>query len=610
MLLGTIAGLSMTGPLQASELRFSATAAGNIVATGNAVGLSKELDANGPGTLDSVGTFASLDPNAVDDAPVNVGNPWFAGTTNDWTQAGTEAVLVLPDQHEVLHAELVWGGSTLYGTEDVTAFVDDPVTLSFGGDILEVTPDPATALDIQETSISGFAANDYVRSADVTDFVAEHGAGAYLVSGIPATQDSTINSLNAGGWTLIVAYRSSSEPIRNMTIFVGGSFVDEGEQEDYLFEGFCTPPSGDFQGRVIVSALEGDADRVGDSLAIAPTAADTFVILEGPNNPADNFFASQINGSDGMVDVAGTFGMRNHDAAAGTNVSGGRQGWDVTTIAVGSDAGHLGNGQTSAVLRTQTAGDSFIPTLVGFGIQVNAPDFSGGGTGAAAAPSAVMLDQTTTITIDLENVGLVDADDVILTAPLPEGLALESFTLDGNEGDVDGDPVDAAALTSGVAIGDVPFGTSRQVQMVVRSVGEPTHPSGDYVIEPAFEYAYVSCVGEPPLSEPHALPTVLVDFVGEESTTSGVDESTGDGADETAEDTSASASASADDTTTGADGDATATDTDGSSDSAGAGTMDDSGCGCRSSAPPTGWALLLLGLGGLAARRRPRSGRI
>src|SRR5690606_25065042 len=71
MLLGTIAGLSMTGPLQASELRFSATAAGNIVATGNAVGLSKELDANGPGTLDSVGTFASLDPNAVDDAPVN-----------------------------------------------------------------------------------------------------------------------------------------------------------------------------------------------------------------------------------------------------------------------------------------------------------------------------------------------------------------------------------------------------------------------------------------------------------------------------------------------------------------------------------------------------------
>ena len=80
-----------------------------------------------------------------------------------------------------------------------------------------------------------------------------------LVSGVPATQDTLINSLNAAGWTLVVAYRDSTERIHNLTIFVGGSFVDEDSTEDYDFAGFCTPPSGPFDGHAVVSALEGDA---------------------------------------------------------------------------------------------------------------------------------------------------------------------------------------------------------------------------------------------------------------------------------------------------------------------------------------------------------------
>ena len=38
--------------------------------------------------------------------------------------------------------------------------------------------------------------------------------------------------------------------------------------------------------------------------------------LSGPNNPADNFFASQINNSSGLPDTSGTFGTRNANAAA------------------------------------------------------------------------------------------------------------------------------------------------------------------------------------------------------------------------------------------------------------------------------------------------------
>ena len=611
--IGTILGCCLALPVLAlanqahadSELRFSQTTAGGIVATGNALGLSKQTDANGPGLRDSIGTFMCLDPASIDTTPTNPANPWFQGTTHDWEQNGSEADLVLPDDRtEILYAELLWGGSTAYNLEDVTAHLDTPITLSFGNDSLEVTPDPLTRLTINEQA-SGFFARYYMRSADVTDFVAMHGVGTYAVSGVPATQDHLINTLNAAGWTLVVAYRNSAEPIRNLTIFVGGTFVDENATEDYAFSGFCTPPSGAVDGRIIISAIEGDANLAGDSIAIAETDDDPglFTILEGPNNPANNFFASQINGPDGTLDTNGTFGDQNHDAAAGTNISGGRQSWDITSVPVSSTTDHLTAGQTTAVLRTQTAGDSYLPILAGFQIRVNSPDFTGDGTGAGAQPEWLSLDQTSTVTIALENTGMVTAENIALRAPLPDGLALESFSVAGNPGDVNGDAVDAADLDDGVLIGDIAGGSTLEVELVVRSTSAPN--DGNYVINPSWNYSYVSCVGEPPLDEPYTLGSVVIEFVPDAADDTG----TGDGGD------SASASASASDTSDSASasaGDASATRGDetggtGDSDSSGA-VSDGDGCGCSTTEPRAPWALAFLGGLVLFGRRRRRNG--
>ncbi|MBC8067120.1 MAG: hypothetical protein IAG13_02210, partial [Deltaproteobacteria bacterium] len=293
------AAVATPSSASASDLRFNVTAAGNVTATGNTLGLSKQMNLNGPGTEDSIGTFVTLDLTSTDTHPANPGNPWFDGTTELWEEGWSAADLALPFESEVLYAELVWGGSTYYGVEDVRESLDVPVELGFGLDVIEVEPDPLTALEVDETSAQGFFARYYMRTADVTEFVAAHGAGAYDVAGVPATQDTGINSLNAAGWTLVVAYRNSSEPIRNLTVFVGGSFVDEESTEDYTFAGFCTPPMGEFDGYAVVSAIEGDADLTGDGLAIAETDAGPFVDLVGPNNPVDNFFASQINDPDG-----------------------------------------------------------------------------------------------------------------------------------------------------------------------------------------------------------------------------------------------------------------------------------------------------------------------
>src|SRR5690606_8949496 len=114
----------------------------------------------------------------------------------------------------------VWSGSYLYSSENVSAHLNTPVTLAADGDEIEVVPDPTTAVTLSQLSGQGFAINYYMRSAEVTQFVAEHLATTYSVSGVPATQATNIESLNAAGWTLVVVYQSSEAPTRNLSVFV------------------------------------------------------------------------------------------------------------------------------------------------------------------------------------------------------------------------------------------------------------------------------------------------------------------------------------------------------------------------------------------------------
>lgn len=473
-------------------LRYSTTAAGKIVSTGNTLGLAKSTNLNGPGTADSIGTFISLG-NGVDNNPVNAANPWPAGTTNDWNQDGSTAVLTLPNEGQVLYAELVWGGSTNYGTENVTALLNTPVTLKAGNATMAVTPDAATALNLAQTAMTGFAVNYYMRSANVTSFVKAAGGGTFSVSGVPATQTTNINSLNAAGWTLTVVVRDSAEPVRNLSVFVGGSFVDEASQQDYAINGFCTPTSGAVNGTVSISAIEGDANLTGDQLLIAATAGGPFVNLSGPNNPKNNFFCSQINGPTGALDKQGSFGNVNHNAVTGVNVSGGRQGWDVTTVPLTSAAGQLKNSQTSAVLRTITTGDSYIPTLAAFAIDVNAPDFTGAASTLSTSAATVKVGETLTVTADLANKGLVAAQMVTLILPLEAGLSLKQFKMDGQNGDIGGNPVTAASLATGVNAGTLAAGQTRHVVIDLDVVGPPE--GTQYFVDADWKYSFQLCAG-------------------------------------------------------------------------------------------------------------------
>ena len=58
--LAALGFFTLTTAATAQQLRFTTTAPGGVVATGNTLGLSKDTNLNGPGTRDSIGTFLTL----------------------------------------------------------------------------------------------------------------------------------------------------------------------------------------------------------------------------------------------------------------------------------------------------------------------------------------------------------------------------------------------------------------------------------------------------------------------------------------------------------------------------------------------------------------------
>jgi uncharacterized repeat protein (TIGR01451 family)/MYXO-CTERM domain-containing protein len=534
LLLGTGLVAAAT-PAEAQQLRFSDTKPGSVIAIGNTLGLSKAQGSpmtpaagNGPGRFDSIGTFLTLDVASVDETPANPTNPWGAGTTNDWRANGSTATLTLPsNEAEILRAELVWGGSWSDATTSLSDLeLDADVSLSFGTDTISVSPDPITSEKIETLCGSGATlCRYYSRSANVTQFVQSHGAGEYAVEGVPATQSEITNSLNAAGWTLIVAYRFDGEPIRNMSIFVGNDnkFVFENATVDYTVDGFCAPPQTPFAGAIAISTLEGDAQRVGDQLAIGESEFDpNFVLLSGPNNPENNFFCSQINGPDGQLDTSGTAGDKNHSttdtnpapSANMNNVAGARQGWDVTTVPLSSSEGHLTANQTSAVLRTQTLSDSYMPLLAGISIDVNAPNFIYDASTTVVDKDTVTVGDRFTVTVNAVNDGFAPAQNVLFTLGLPGGVSLVSFTTDGQSGDYVGGMVTQPMLqpTAGVPMGTIDT-TSPDNKRTVEVELEVVAPqAADIVLKPIWKYEYEMCAGQP-LDEQFKAPVVTVDYI-------------------------------------------------------------------------------------------------
>ena len=402
--------------------RYSDVKKGGITLTGNTLGLSKATNQNAPGTQGSIGAFTSLDTS------MQVGT-FPAGTTLDYANNGSRANLALPAGSTVLYAELVWGGLFRSSVNNISALINNSVILTTPQGAFSVAPDPATAqtFNIPADNITvGF----YVRTANVTALVQSALSGSYAVQGVPAlieAIDSRTADTNHAGWTLAVAYENPSLPLRNLTIWSGGAVVSPNTGSTTItVSNFLTPEILPITGKIFVSAQEGDAVLTGDQMLFGQTIP-TLSLLSGPNNPQNNFFASQINNENGTLDTSGTFGTRNANAAAGTNTSACRQGWDITAVDVSAK---LAASQSNAVIRFTSDGDLYVPNTLALQI-----DSKGANIVITKSSDKTFADvgEEITYTLVLENTGTVDALNVTISDLLPPETALVagSVTVNG-----------------------------------------------------------------------------------------------------------------------------------------------------------------------------------
>ena len=156
--------------------RFSTTTNGALAITGNTLGLSKISNQNRAGTIGAIGAFVTT--NTALQVPT-----FPAGTTLNYTQNSSTAVLNIPAGSTILYAELVWGGNYLSRDQNITSVLGNPVSFTTPVSTYPITPSAVTASN--QTFVSGSVTfGFYTRSADVTSLVQAAGSGSYTTGSV------------------------------------------------------------------------------------------------------------------------------------------------------------------------------------------------------------------------------------------------------------------------------------------------------------------------------------------------------------------------------------------------------------------------------------------
>ncbi len=456
--------------------RFSTTTNGALAITGNTLGLSKISNQNRAGTIGAIGAFATT--NTALQVPT-----FPAGTTLNYTQNSSTAILNIPAGSTILYAELIWGGNYLSRDQNITNVLGNPVSFTTPVSTYSITSSAVTASN--QTFVSGSVTfGFYTRSADVTSLVQAGGSGSYTTGSVPGLVDpidASNGTINSAGWTLIVAYQNGTLPARNLTVYVAGNRVSaETGSADVSVSGFLTPSGGPVSGRLFLSSIEGDADITGDQALFGPNFS-SLNALSGPNNAVNNFFGSQVNNAAGNLDTTGTFGTRNQSASTSTNISAGRQGWDITSIDISP---YLTNSQVSAAIRLTTNGDAYMLNTVGLQININSPNIQ---ATKSVNKSVAAIGDVLTYTVTIPNTGLLPANNVTFTDILPNGTSFIPGTVT-----VDNVPQTNANPAAGISLGTINNNASRTVTFQATVVSLPNQNPISNTANITFQYTPIA----------------------------------------------------------------------------------------------------------------------
>ena len=331
--------------------RFSANDTGNITFAANTL-MVCPASAAGCTAARKTGPIASgsepaLDNNAylmeyVNTAPGNVsGSPSFDSSS---------ATLSLPATATVLFAGLYWGADISAGTSSGTPGKPAP-NPSQKNRVGFRAPTEAgyTTLTAERVDEGSKEASRYGAFVNVTSAVAAAGAGTYSVANVQAGTGGD----RYAGWTLVVAYRDSSQPPRNLTVDDGFISISSSSPPTTIpVSGFKTPPSGPVSTTLGFVGYEGDSGLTGDSASLNGTR------LSDAASPSNNFFDSAISNLGSNVTTRTPSDVNNF-------------GYDSKLI---SANGILPNNSTAASIVVTTSGDAYFPAIVTFATELYAPN--------------------------------------------------------------------------------------------------------------------------------------------------------------------------------------------------------------------------------------------
>ncbi|MDB5044052.1 MAG: conserved repeat domain protein [Deinococcus sp.] len=261
------------------------------------------------------------------------------------TANSSSATLNLTTGSSVLFAGLYWSG--------ISGSATNRSKVSFGVPGQAVSP-------LTSTNVARIG-NTYQSFVDVTALVQAGGNGAYTVANV----NSTLGAGNWANWTLVVAYKNSALPVRNLSVFDGlQTASDPNFPLDITVSGFLTPSLGAVNSTIGVVAYDGDRGAAegtgtGGSLQFGVNSGALTPVFNAAN-PVNDVFNSTIS-------VLGT------EVTAGRNPTfANTLGLDIDTFKPNTP---LPNGSTSAVVRViGSSGDVIYPGIITLATDIFLPN--------------------------------------------------------------------------------------------------------------------------------------------------------------------------------------------------------------------------------------------
>jgi uncharacterized repeat protein (TIGR01451 family) len=275
----------------------------------------------------------------------------------DTTFNSSEAQLSLPTDATVLFAGLYWGANT---TTKEGADGENPASDPDAKNrALFATPTSGGYEAVQATVVddaeAGSQLGAYQAFLNVTDRVQRGRSGTYRVANVQAGTGKD----RYAGWSLVVAYRSPSAPPRNMTVFDGFETINSASGgnpptvQEISVIGFRTPPRGPVRAKIGFVTYEGDRSIANDTATF-----NSQPLTDSEAGSDTNFFNSSI-------------GLLGQDVTTKNPSQDNNLGFDADVV---DGTGRLPNGATSAVLRMQTTGDTYLPGVVWVTTDLFSPD--------------------------------------------------------------------------------------------------------------------------------------------------------------------------------------------------------------------------------------------